>query len=235
MIGRISRVAELKSTFRLFNVYSRKVNSPMSLPSLTQEKEKFILNAAQNRFARFGFSKVTMDEIAEDIGLAKASLYYYYLTKEHIFRGVIRREQEEFLKQSATILDKPAPASQKLIMYVRRRIVLGNQLLNLSALNAKLWQDVKPGFRDLFVAFSDQELQLLTRILREGKKNGEFHVTSPEKTAEMFLHVLQGLRLRFAKSFQHNGDQEKHLREFEKETDLLVETVLYGMIKRNEH
>lgn len=207
----------------------------MSLPGLAQEKEKLILDAAQDKFARFGFSKVTMDEIAEDIGLAKASLYYYYPTKEHIFRGVIRREQEEFLKRSATILDKPAPASQKLTTYVRLRIVLGNQLHNLSALNAKLWQDVKPGFRDLFVAFADQELQLITRILREGKKNGEFHVASPEKTAEMFLHVLQGLRLRFAKSFQDDGEQEKHLHEFEKETDHLVETMLCGMVKRTEH
>jgi hypothetical protein len=51
----------------------------------------------------------------------------------------------------------------------------------------------------------------------------------------MFLHVLQGLRLRFAKSFQDDGEQERHFHEFEKETDLLVETVLYGMIKRIEH
>jgi AcrR family transcriptional regulator len=69
----------------------------MNMPDLGHEKEHLILDAAQNRFARFGFSKVTMDEIAEDVGMAKASLYYYYPSKEDVFRAVLRREQEQFL------------------------------------------------------------------------------------------------------------------------------------------
>jgi AcrR family transcriptional regulator len=225
---------ELTSTFRLFNVHSRKVK-PLSLPTLTQEKESLILDAAQDRFARFGFSKVTMDEIAEDIGMAKASLYYYYPTKEYIFRAVIKREQEVFLQQTAVIVDKPCEAGRKLTDYVRRRIDLGRQLHNLSALNAKLWQNMKPGFRDLFAAFAQEELQLITRILREGKKSGEFSIHAPEKTAEMLLHVLHGLRLRLTQASQFQGDERLDFDGFEKETDLLMETVLHGMKKRNEH
>ena len=38
-------------------------------------KEKAILEAARKRFAYFGFSKITMDEIASDVALGKASLY----------------------------------------------------------------------------------------------------------------------------------------------------------------
>jgi AcrR family transcriptional regulator len=204
----------------------------MSVPSLTQEKERLILDAAQNRFARFGFSKVTMDEIAEDIGMAKASLYYYYPTKEHVFREVIRREQDEFLTQAASILDKPSGAGPKLTTYVRRRIALGNQLLNLSALNAKFWQDLKPGFRDLFVAFAKEELQLLTKIIREGNKSGEFNVASPEKIAEMLLHVLQGLRLRFAQASQFRGEAELRLDELQADTDIFIEAILQGIVKR---
>jgi TetR/AcrR family transcriptional regulator len=207
----------------------------VTIPSLTQEKERLILDAAQNRFARYGFSKVTMDEIAEDIGMAKASLYYYYPAKENVFRAVIRREQEEFLKQTTLILDKPYSAGQKLTAYVRRRLALGNQLLNLSALNAKFWQTMKPGFKDLFIAFGQEELHLLTKVLREGKKSGEFAVHSPERTAELLLHLLQGLRLRFSQARQFREDDKVDWNEIEKETDLLMETMLHGMLKRNEH
>ncbi len=210
-------------------------SSPVSIPSLTQEKEQLILDAAQNRFTRYGFSKVTMDEIAEDIGMAKASLTYYYPAKEHVFRAVIRREQEEFLKQTAVILDKPNSADQKLTAYVRRRLALGNQLLNLSALNSKFWQNMKPGFRDLFVSFAEEEIHLLTRVLREGKKNGEFAIHSPERTAALLLHLLQGLRLRLSQAQQFRGEEQIDWDEFEKETDLLMEVVLHGMMKRNEH
>lgn len=207
----------------------------MSIPNLSQDKERLILNAAQSRFARFGFSKVTMDEIAEDVGMAKASLYYYYPAKDDVFRAVIRREQEEFLKQTAAILDKPVPASQKLIAYVRRRIVLSKQLQNLSALNATFWHNMKPMFRDLFVAFGQEELRSLTRILREGKKNNEFSVTSPEKTAEVLLHVLHGLRLRLSQAAQFHGENETWIEEFEKETNLLMDIVLQGIVKRTDH
>ncbi len=210
-------------------------SSAMNIPHLTQEKERLILDAAQNRFARYGFSKVTMDEIAEDVGMAKASLYYYYPAKENVFRAVIRREQEEFLKQTEAILDKPHSAGQKLTAYVRRRLTLGNQLLNLSALNARFWQTIKPTFKDLFVAFGQEELHLLTRILREGKKSGEFAVHSPEKTADLLLHLLQGLRLRMSQAQVFRGENQVDLSEYEKETDLLMEVVLHGLLKRNDH
>ena len=49
---------------------------------LSTEKQAVILDAARKRFAYYGFSKVTMDEIAADIGMGKASLYYYFPTKE---------------------------------------------------------------------------------------------------------------------------------------------------------
>lgn len=201
----------------------------------TQDKEHRILDAAQTRFARYGFSKVTMDEIAEDVGMAKASLYYYYPAKEHVFRAVIRREQEEFLKQTGAILDQSIPAAQKLTGYISQRVALSTQLLNLSALSAKFWQNMKPVFRDLFIAFGQEELQLLTRILRDGKKHDEFSISSPEKTAELILHVVQGLRLRATQATQFRGKDEVRLDEFQKETRLLMEIILKGIIKKNDH
>jgi AcrR family transcriptional regulator len=207
----------------------------VDIPSVTQDKEHRILDAAQSRFARFGFSKVTMDEIAEDVGMAKASLYYYYPAKEHVFRAVIRREQEEFLRQIGAILDQPILASEKLTGYIKQRIALSTQLLNLSALSAKFWHTMKPVFTDLFMAFGQEELQLLTKILRDGKKNNEFSISSPEKTAELILHIVQGLRLRASQAAQFRGTDEIRLDDFQKETALLMETMLQGIIKRNEH
>lgn len=53
----------------------------------TKEKEQAILKAARERFAQFGFNKSTMDEIASDVELGKASLYYYFPAKEDLFRA----------------------------------------------------------------------------------------------------------------------------------------------------
>jgi AcrR family transcriptional regulator len=203
---------------------------PLSHPA--QEKEKLILDAAQNRIARYGFSKVTMDEIAQDVGLAKASVYYYYPTKADIFRAVVAREQEKFLEEATAILHQSAAASMKLKYYVQHRISLGNQLLSINALNSTFWQESTPGLRELFISFSRKELETITAIVNEGNQDGEFVVADPGKTAELILHVLQGLRLRFLQATQGYIEPHQQMENFEKQTYLLLETLLMGLETR---
>ena len=98
-----------------------------------REKESMILDAAQKRFAHYGIHKVTMDEIAEDCGLGKASLYYYFPTKEDLFRGVIEREHREFLHRMEDVAGKPGLAAGKLRDFAIQRVALTRVSHNLTA------------------------------------------------------------------------------------------------------
>ncbi len=60
-------------------------------------KVNSILDAAMKRFGYYGLAKTTMSEIASDVGLSKASLYYYFADKDALFRAVVKREQDGFL------------------------------------------------------------------------------------------------------------------------------------------
>ena len=198
---------------------------------LTRDKVEVILRAAQGRFAAFGYSKVTMDEIAEDIGMAKASLYYYFPTKEAIFRSVIQHEQEEFLGQANSTLQQKNPAGTKLLEYVQLRLKLTERLNNLSHFHQQGWHDVKPIFKDLFATFVEQEIRCLTHILQEGKKTGEFHLEHPQRTALMILHVLQGLYMRFFRGYDQHSINESDRAIFEQEALCFVNTMLHGILK----
>lgn len=198
---------------------------------LTKDKEEVILLAAQRRFASFGYSKVTMDEIAEDIGLAKASLYYYFPTKEAIFRSVVQHEQEEFLTQAKGALQQKHSADLRLLEYVRLRLRLTDRLNNLSHFHQQAWHDVRPIFNDLFAAFVQDEIRCVTHILQEGKKTGEFQIEHPQKTALMILHVLQGLHLRSFRGYHQKGIDDADRALFEQEALCFVNTVLHGILK----
>lgn len=50
-----------------------------------------ILEAALRVFARKGFAESTVDDIAAETGLAKATLYLYFPSKEHLLRKLIDR------------------------------------------------------------------------------------------------------------------------------------------------
>jgi AcrR family transcriptional regulator len=59
-----------------------------------QEKEQrrnYILDAAEKLFFSKGYDNVSMDGIASEIGLNKATLYLYFKNKESLFFAVVLR------------------------------------------------------------------------------------------------------------------------------------------------
>ena len=50
------------------------------------------------------FRKTTMDEIAQAARKGKSSIYYYFTSKEDIFRAIVEKETKMLRKQSAVLL-----------------------------------------------------------------------------------------------------------------------------------
>jgi len=180
-------------------------------------KEKEIIEAARNRFAHYGFSKVTMEEIAADVGMGKASLYYYFPKKEDLFKSVIQQEQDLFVEEIENLIRQNLTATKKLEDYVSKRLEYFQQLINLATLNVHSLVDIKSMFKELFKSFEDQELHLLQKIFDEGKDKNEFDKSITDKTTRIFLHLLQGLRLRTIKSINVNRIEKVNYDELREE------------------
>ncbi|UCH11121.1 MAG: helix-turn-helix transcriptional regulator, partial [Fidelibacterota bacterium] len=74
-----------------------------------QERMAAILAAAKQLFARKGYQETSMSDIAEACELGKATLYYYFPTKEDIYQEIIlttTREYHESLEASIRDLDQ---------------------------------------------------------------------------------------------------------------------------------
>jgi len=192
-------------------------------------KEQLILIAARRRFAHYGFSKVTMDEIAGDVGLAKPSLYYYYPTKENLFRAVIAQEQSRFIRDMDNLITRGIPASTKLRKYVGVRFRLFRELVNLNALSFRTWSEVRSMSGDLFKNLEKQELKAIHRILTLGKSSGAFSCVSPHRTAVLLLHVLHGLRLRVIRGEEGRPVTDEAYAELKKESEHFVDIVLNAL------
>jgi len=54
-----------------------------------------VLQVAGQLFLRYGFEKTTMDDIAREAGVAKATLYRYWPSKEALFESLLYREIRE--------------------------------------------------------------------------------------------------------------------------------------------
>ena len=60
-----------------------------------------ILASAQRLFMEQGFRGISMRQIAEQVGLTKAALYYHFRAKEEIFVAIVER----YLNRTAELLD----------------------------------------------------------------------------------------------------------------------------------
>ncbi len=162
-------------------------------------KTEIILKAAQQRLGLYGYEKTTMKEIADDVAMSKASLYYYYPDKEGLFKAVIEKEQEDFfakIEEKSASLPDP---EEMLEAYVKLRIGYFREFMNLSKFRSTEHEQVKPILRALFDNFRAREKMILVKVLASGKQSGKFHFEDEQQLAEMFLDILKGLRFTLIK------------------------------------
>ncbi len=198
---------------------------------LSSEKQAVILDAARKRFAYYGFSKVTMDEIAADIGMGKASLYYYFPTKESLFEEVVKQEKNQFFNDIHSMTEKKIPSCDMLRRYAAKRMEHFRNLANLRALGFQQQGEMRASSVELYEEFQKQEVKALQQILQLGKKNGDFGISNPQQSAEAIMQMLYGPRSWFLHKLQRDLDDETfHL--LEQATKEIVEIILNGIRKR---
>jgi len=193
------------------------------------EKEKLIIEAARKRFGRYGYSKVTMEEVAEDIGVVKGAIYYYFPTKEKLFEAVIRQEHKQLTERMQKMLNEKHSYRDLVYTYVKERQQFFRELANLSQLDYSSWLRIKSRFRDLFEGFESKELAFLRQIFQEGHRSGEFTVADPRRLANLLLHTLQGLYLRTVRNVSHGQLNDAIHSRLELEMKLFAEVFVVGI------
>jgi AcrR family transcriptional regulator len=158
-----------------------------------------IVTAARKRFAHYGLAKTTMNEIASDVGMSKASLYYYFPDKEHLFLEVVRVEMENFFTETNALTSQSTSPASQLQQYVDLRFNSFKDFINLGKLASSQFESVRSAFYPLNNDFLEREKTLVRDILQAGIKNHAFQAIDPETNADLFVSVLRSLRVLIVK------------------------------------
>jgi AcrR family transcriptional regulator len=159
------------------------------------EKLGSIMKAAQKRLALYGFEKTTMSEIAADVHLSKASLYYYFPDKESLLRAVLYKEQDEYFTLISSRMNEVRDPENMIQEFIRIRHEYFTTFLNLTKFRFSDFYQIKPHFQELIDSLRSTEVSLFTEILKKGIMEGIFQVEDPDKTARLFLEIIHSLRL----------------------------------------
>ncbi|MCX6246536.1 MAG: TetR/AcrR family transcriptional regulator [Bacteroidetes bacterium] len=80
----------------------------------TISTEEKILEAAKTVFHRKGYEGARMQEIADEAGINKALLHYYFRTKENLFDAVFRSAFQEIFTKLFSTIGSDVPLEEKL-------------------------------------------------------------------------------------------------------------------------
>lgn len=187
----------------------------MTAPRFQRRKEdrpQEITDAAFEVFARKGYSRARVEEVAKKAGVSKGLLYVYFRTKEELFKAVIRSvvvrrvdallqavettelSSEEFIRGPLLDFMKQVPGSPITIV------------IKLLIAEGQRHPDLVDFYWDNVVA---RGLQAISGFIRRGVERGEFRATAvtdmPQVVlAPMMLSMIW--RLVFAK---HELDTDK--------------------------
>ncbi|MGB2868409.1 MAG: TetR/AcrR family transcriptional regulator [Bacteroidota bacterium] len=144
-----------------------------------------ISEKAREYFLRFGFSKVTMNEIATELGMSKKTLYTYFPSKEELLHASVQQMQEETSRQiERLIADKTLEFSEKLNRLLQ--IVLTHH----SKFDGRFLADLQKNVPDTWKFCNDFQRERMqnntTAIVREGIEKGLFR----KDLQENFLVLL---------------------------------------------
>ncbi len=142
------------------------------------ETKNRILDKALDHFLQFGFSKVTMNEIAEDLGMSKKTLYQYFAGKEELLLAVLNRMHAETAARiDALVEDTQIDFPEKL------RSILGIVASFQSRLTPHFLTDIQkhvPEAERCSDQFRNERMHLMTaRLLDEGVRKGIFRRDLP--------------------------------------------------------
>lgn len=204
---------------------------PEGMQAERSDREQVIIKKAQERFGLFGVEKTSMRELAEDLNMSKASLYYYFPDKESLYKAVIEKEQDEYLTR---IMDKIASikeADQLLREYAISRISYFRTLLNLSRLRMKVYSDLRPVLKETLQKFREKEKGIIIQVLDRGIAEGIFFCDDKESAALLFLDLMRGLRMTILnerKSLVLDQEEfEKILEKTSAAADLFIRSLKY--------
>ena len=161
------------------------------------ERKTFILEIAQNLFAKFGLAKTTIDDIAKKARMGKASIYYYFKSKESIFQEVIDKEGRTLQDKILVAVNTEKSPQEKMQAYFVTRMVALKDLINYYSALRDEYLDHYSFVAKARQSFDVFETTLIRNILQEGIQSGDFEVENAALAAEAILAALKGFEFQW--------------------------------------
>lgn len=163
-------------------------------PSVREERTQQIIEAALKVFSEQGFNNATMDEIAEEAGLSKGALYWYFKGKDKIISNLMQWFFEREYSMMAKWLESDEPP--RVILEKTAQMVI-DDLVSVRAFVPILFEFISLSFRNSAVGEVVREnmygfFERLEPVFQAGIDNGVFEDKDARNMALAYGALIEG-------------------------------------------
>jgi AcrR family transcriptional regulator len=143
-----------------------------------------ILAGSARAFAELGYAQATLEDVAAQVGVNRATLYYYVGTKEELLVALLREPIQQMRLTLEQIAAESAPAPERLATALRAYAAAMIETPELFIfLKENVHQAMSGPEADDIRANADRYGRCLTELVAEGVAKGEFRADLEPLTA----------------------------------------------------
>lgn len=153
-----------------------------------------ILDATDRLLARFGYRKMTVEDIAAEAGIGKGTIYLHFNSKEEVVLSHIDRIVERLQERLREIAHSDATAAERLrLMLLTRVLFRFDSIQHYTQSLNDLLAVLRPGLLARRAQYFEAEAQIFAQVLNAGRQGGEFSFDDEHATAHALLQATNGL------------------------------------------
>jgi AcrR family transcriptional regulator len=189
------------------------------------EKRERIITAAGKVFGRHGFKETRMEKVADEAGMGKSSLYYYFLSKEELFEAVVEREAEYLKNEIIQATRDISDPYKRMKLYVIARMKAFRKSINLYTAVKTNYLDHLPFIEKVRAKYDKEEMKMVENILKDGVKANRFKLVNTELATIAIVTAIKGLEYTIV-------IRESPI-QMEQQVEQLLMFLFYGIVKRH--
>jgi TetR/AcrR family transcriptional regulator, regulator of autoinduction and epiphytic fitness len=170
---------------------------PEKETSGSREKHKAILAAALTLFGHYGYRRTSIDDIAQEAGIAKGTVYLYFKSKEEIFRALSQQLLDQVLLAADAAVHEHATIEARLRGIMEAKFGYFFDLMHRSTHVRELIDAKNELCADLFAHADRRYAQILAKTIATAVDAHELELDTvgldAAATAELLMRSTSGL------------------------------------------
>jgi len=200
----------------------------MSIAVKSVSTRTAILDATDRLLTRYGYKKMTIDDLAQEVGIGKGSIYLHFSSKEEIALSHIDRIIERLQLKLREIADSRPTVEKRLREMLRERVMFRfDSVQHYTRSLDDLLGKIRPSLLERRRQYFADEAEIFAQVIAEGQRSKRLVKGDPLEIAHSLLIATNSL-LPYSLSTDELGNRA----DIEKRTQKTAEILINGLGNR---